>query len=259
MVQRFVRLRDPQGKAHYALEAEEGYRLISGNIFRVCSETQEMAGKDWRLLPPCLPTKIIGLGLNYQDHANEMGFKYPKEPVLFMKPSSAVVGQGDEIIWPDHWVKRLDYEGELAVVMGQVCHNCSPEEVERYIFGYTCVNDVTARDLQPSDGQWTLAKSFDSFCPLGPVIARGIEPGNLRIRSYLNGELKQDSNTENLIFDVFQAVSYISQCMTLFPGDVVMTGTPSGVGPMADGDVVRIEIENIGALENKVRAVKQDN
>jgi len=197
------------------------------------------------------PTKIIAIGLNYLDHAKELKMNIPDYPLIFMKPSTAVIGSGDAIILPPQ-TKELNYEGELAVVIKEKTKNVSKDEARRYIAGYTCANDVTARDLQLIDGQWTRAKSFDTFCPLGPRIVSDIDPKHLPIITRVNGEVRQKSNTINMIFDVFELVSFISEIMTLLPGDVIITGTPPGVGAIEVGDVVEVEIEGIGILKNTV-------
>jgi 2-keto-4-pentenoate hydratase/2-oxohepta-3-ene-1,7-dioic acid hydratase in catechol pathway len=203
-----------------------------------------------KVLPPVMPSKVVCVGLNYRDHAKELGFDLPKEPLIFLKPGSAVIGHLDNILYPEQ-SERVDYEAELAVVISGRCSKVSPEEVFNYILGYTCLNDVTARDLQIKDGQWTRAKSFDTFCPIGPCIETEISnPHNLDIRLVLNGEIKQSSNTSNLIFSVSELISTISHIMTLDEGDVIATGTPSGIGPMNRGDKVCVEIEGIGTLEN---------
>lgn len=205
-----------------------------------------------RLLSPCVPDKIICVGLNYADHAREVGLVIPKWPVIFMKPGSTVIGPEEEIIYPNFFVKRLDYEAELAVVIKKQAKNVSEENALDYVLGYTCGNDVTARNLQPKDGQWTIAKSFDTFMPLGPVIATDIAWDKLDICCTLNGVEKQKSHTENLIFGVPFLVSYLSKVMTLLPGDVIITGTPSGISAMVPGDVVSVTIEGIGTLTNSV-------
>jgi 2-keto-4-pentenoate hydratase/2-oxohepta-3-ene-1,7-dioic acid hydratase in catechol pathway len=200
---------------------------------------------------PKLPEKIILVGLNYKDHAKEMEMEIPAEPIIFLKPTSALIKDGDKIIYPEG-IKRLDYEAELAVVIKKQAKNISVEAAKNYILGYTCLNDVTARDLQKRDGQWTRAKSFDSFCPVGPHIETNLDPHAIKIQSYLNGKLKQDSNTSNFIFSVSFLISFISKVMTLKPADIISTGTPAGIGPMQKGDKVEVVIEGIGSLENKV-------
>ncbi len=204
------------------------------------------------LLAPAHPSKIVAVGLNYNDHARELGMPHPKEPVIFMKPPSAVIGPGDTILLPAQ-SRRVDYEGELAIVIKKTTRNVTPAQSSRHIFGYTCMNDVTARDLQKKDVQWTRAKSFDTFCPLGPVIATGIDPATLSIRTYVNDVLCQDSSTARMIYPPAVLVSYISRIMTLYPGDIIATGTPAGIGPLDHGDTVRVVIEHIGELKNRVR------
>jgi 2-keto-4-pentenoate hydratase/2-oxohepta-3-ene-1,7-dioic acid hydratase in catechol pathway len=197
------------------------------------------------------PTKIIAIGLNYLDHAKELKMEIPDHPLIFMKPPTAVIGSGDAIFLPPQ-TKELNYEGELAIVIKEKAKNVSKDEARYFIAGYTCANDVTARDLQRIDGQWTRAKSFDTFCPLGPRIVSDIDPKHLSIITRVNGTVKQNSNTKNMIFDVFELVSFVSEIMTLLPGDVIITGTPPGVGAIEAGDVVEIEIEGIGVLKNTV-------
>lgn len=203
------------------------------------------------LLAPAAPSKIVCVGKNYREHALEMGEGIPEEPTLFLKPPTAVINPGDGIIYPD-MSQRVDYEGELAVVIKEACKNVPPEDIPRYILGYTCGNDVTARDLQKKDIQWTRGKSFDTFCPLGPWIETELNPDNLKIQTYLNGELKQSSSTAIMITPVYELISFMSRVMTLMPGDVVMTGTPAGIGPMQKGDTVEVVIEGIGKLKNYV-------
>jgi 2-keto-4-pentenoate hydratase/2-oxohepta-3-ene-1,7-dioic acid hydratase in catechol pathway len=197
------------------------------------------------------PSKIIAVGLNYVDHAAELRMEIPKNPIIFLKPPSSLIFNNDPIIYPA-MTRELHYEAELAVIIKDRIKNIKPEEAAEHIRGYTCGNDVTARDLQRLDGQWTRAKSFDTFCPIGPEIVSDINPDNLTIKLYLNGAVKQSSNTSNMIFKVDDLVSFISQVMTLESDDVILTGTPVGVGPMVVGDEVAVEIEGIGKLVNKV-------
>ena len=204
-----------------------------------------------RLLAPTLPSKVVAIGVNYRDHAEEMGHSLPEEPLMFLKPSTAVVGPADPVKKPPVSV-RMDFEGELAVVVRGLVRGADLQTAREAILGYTIANDVTARDLQVKDGQWTRAKGFDGFCPLGPWIDTDVDPGALNITTRLNGEVKQSSNTKNLIFDPAQLVSYVSNVMTLLPGDVILTGTPSGVGPMEPGDDVEVEIDGIGTLRNSI-------
>lgn len=205
------------------------------------------------LLPPVEPSKIVAVGVNYREHAREMGRPLPEEPLLFLKPPSAVIGPDDFIIYP-RMATRVDYEGEMAVVIKQkVRHLGDQEDVRPFILGYTCLNDVTARDLQQKDVQFTRAKSFDTFAPIGPCIATDIDPSRLRIKTFLNGKLKQSSMTRNLIFPVPYLIRFISRIMTLYPGDIITTGTPVGVGPVVPGDRIDIQIEGIGTLSNPVK------
>ena len=207
---------------------------------------------DLEFLPPIHPTKIVGVGLNYKDHAAEMQTKLSDEPLLFIKPTSSIIPHLGTIVRPEV-SQKVDYESELAAVIGKTAKNVKKEAAADYIFGYTCLNDVTARDLQTKDVQYTRSKSFDTFAPIGPYIETEIEnPSNLEIKGYLNGELKQSSNTSNLIFNPYELIEFISNIMTLFPGDIISTGTPSGVGSLNKGDIFEIEIENIGKLKNFV-------
>ncbi len=204
------------------------------------------------LLPPAKPSKIVAVGLNYKSHAEEMKIPLPDEPIIFLKPSTAVIGHGDYIILPKHY-RRVDYECELAVVIGKKAKNVREDDSNRYILGYTCFNDVTERYNQKKDGQWTRAKSYDTFAPMGPWIETECNPKSLNIFTILNGEVVQEGNTCDLIFSIEKLVSFISGIMTLLPGDVIATGTPAGIGPLKDGDKVEIKIENIGILTNFVK------
>jgi len=251
---RIVRVKAPDERIIQAvLLGEEVYLLPSG---LEVPEPGERIGKikDFKLLAPVVPQKIIAVGLNYKDHAEELNLPIPKEPIIFLKPPSAVIGPGEPIILPAQ-SNRVDYEAELAVVIKKRAKNIKPEQAKEYILGYTCFNDVTARDLQAKDGQWSRAKSFDTFAPLGPWIETELEPGNLKIQALLNGKVVQDSSTSNLIFSVPELVSFISQIMSLFPGDVIATGTPSGIGPLSAGDEIIIRIQGIGELRNSVQSL----
>jgi 2-keto-4-pentenoate hydratase/2-oxohepta-3-ene-1,7-dioic acid hydratase in catechol pathway len=199
------------------------------------------------------PTKIVGIGVNYRAHAAEMGKPLPAEPLMFLKPPSAVIGDGDPIQRPAGFA-RVDHEAELGVVIGTRAQRVPKDRALEVVAGYTCVNDVSVRELQQRDGQWARAKGFDSFCPIGPRVVAGLDPSNLRIMARVNGEVRQDSTTADLIFDVPTLIAFVSEYMTLEPGDVISTGTPAGVGNLAVGDVCEIEIEGIGILRNPVVA-----
>ena len=208
---------------------------------------------DVRFHPPVTPGKIIAVGLNYRAHGNEMGKPLPEEPLLFMKATSALLPPGGKIRLPK-MSRRVDFEGEIALVIGKKAFGLSPEEVPPFLYGITCANDVTARDLQKKDVQYTRAKSFDTFCPLGPVILTGVLPDERRLTTEVNGVVRQDARASDMIFDPLTLVSFISQVMTLEPGDVILTGTPSGVGPLSANDKVTITLEGVGSLVNVVAA-----
>ncbi|MEV4162492.1 fumarylacetoacetate hydrolase family protein [Nonomuraea dietziae] len=205
-----------------------------------------------RLLAPMLPSKVIAIGRNYAEHAKELGNEVPEEPLIFMKPSTSVVGHGDAIAYPTSQSERVDFEGELAVVIGRLCREVPAERAKDVIFGYTCANDVTARDLQKKDVQFTRAKGFDTFCPIGPWIETDLDASDVALTTTVNGEIRQGGRTSQLINDIPALVAYVSAVMTLIPGDVILTGTPAGVGPMEIGDEVSVGIEGIGTLTNKV-------
>ena len=207
---------------------------------------------DVRLLAPILPSKVVAIGRNYLEHARELGNEPPAEPLIFLKPSTSVIGPGDAIVRPQQLSQRVDFEGELALVFGRLCREVPEARVPEVIFGYTCANDVTARDLQASDGQWTRAKGFDTFCPLGPWIETDVDPSDVQLTTTVNGEVKQDSRTSLLIHPIARLVSYVTSVMTMIPGDVLLTGTPAGVGPLVAGDNVAVQIEGIGTLANRV-------
>jgi 2-keto-4-pentenoate hydratase/2-oxohepta-3-ene-1,7-dioic acid hydratase in catechol pathway len=207
---------------------------------------------DVRLLAPVLPSKIVAIGRNYLEHARELGNEPPAEPLIFLKPSTAVIGPADAIVRPGRLSRRVDFEGELAIVFGRLCKDVPRDRVPEVIFGYTCANDVTARDLQASDGQWTRAKGFDTFCPLGPWIETDLDVADVRLTTSVNDQVKQDSRTCLLIHDIPTLVSYVTSAMTILPGDVLLTGTPGGIGPLVAGDSVSVSIEGIGTLTNRV-------
>lgn len=204
-----------------------------------------------KLLPPCVPSKVVGIGTNYHAHAIEMGRALPAVPKMFLMPTTAVIGSGDPIELPPG-SERVDHEAELAVIIGRRASRVSPADARSYVWGYTACNDVTARDFQKQDGVFARAKGFDSFCPLGPWVVTGLDPSDLRVRGLVDGTLRQDGRTSDLIFDVPTLVSFVSHVMTLLPGDVISTGTPSGVGPLVAGETVRVMVEGIGTLENPV-------
>ena len=246
-----------QGRIRYGIQKEEMLFPVRGSIFRKFSlDKRGVPISRTQLLPPAQPGKIVAVGRNYQAHAAERGKPVPKQPLLFLKPPSAVIGPHDIIIYPD-MAGRVDYEGELAVMLKKRASRLPADvDVSPYILGYTCLNDVTARDLQDKDGQWTRAKSFDTFAPLGPCIVTDLDPSRVKLKTFLNGKLRQSGNTRNFIFPVPFLVRYVSHIMTLEPGDVLTTGTPAGVGPMSPGDRVDVQIEGIGTLSNTVMRVK---
>lgn len=207
---------------------------------------------DVKLLAPVIPrSKVVCIGKNYADHAAEMDSEVPSEPIIFIKPNTSVIGPNELIIWP-RMSDRVDYEAELAIVIGRICKEVPASKAKDVIYGYTLANDVTARDLQKRDGQWSRAKGFDTFCPLGPWIETEFNPGDQKITSTLNGEVKQSSMLSEMIFKVPQIVEFVTNVMTLLPGDVILTGTPAGIGPMPSGASITVAIEGLGALTNKV-------
>jgi len=240
------------------LEGEDVYELV-GDMFNQAGKGRHVCALDEvRLLAPVVPSKVVAIGLNYRAHAQESGQNPPEEPIIFLKPPTAVIGPEDNIVYPE-MSKRVDHEAELAVVIGREARDVLPNEALDYVLGYTCGNDVTARDLQRKDGQWTRGKGFDTFCPLGPWITTNIDSTSLPISARVNGQTRQSSNTSHLIFPVPQLISFISRVMTLLPGDVIMTGTPDGIGPMQVGDVVEVEIGGIGVLRNRLVAPHDDS
>jgi 2-keto-4-pentenoate hydratase/2-oxohepta-3-ene-1,7-dioic acid hydratase in catechol pathway len=242
---------DHEGAPRYASEREGRWRLIEGDIFGAFRDGPEIGSEDLRVLAPVVPSKLVCVGLNYRDHAAEQGKPLPPEPLLFLKPSTSVIGPGEPIRTPA-WAGRVDHEAELGVVIGRVTCRVRAGQAAEHILGLTCVNDVTARELQAKDGQYTRAKGFDSFAPIGPCIAVGLEGRDLQVRGYVNGDLRQDSRTRELIFTIPELVEFISSVMTLLPGDIISTGTPAGIGPIRPGDSVTIHVEGVGALTNPV-------
>ena len=231
--------------------ADDHVVLLDGHPFGDIRRTDQVAPlADVRLLAPIIPTKILCVGKNYADHAKEMGDEVPAEPLIFSKPATAVIGPGDEIQLP-HLSREVHHEAELAVVIGRLTRNVAVEDALGAVLGYTCANDVTARDLQRTDDQWTRAKGFDTFCPLGPWISTDLVPSaGVAVRCSVNGEVRQDGTTSDLVFDIAQLVAYCAAFATLLPGDVLLTGTPAGVGPLVDGDTVTVSVEGIGELTN---------
>ncbi len=238
------------------LEEDNSISVITGDpIYQGIQKTAaKLALTQVRLLAPVIPrSKIVCIGKNYADHAAEMGGVVPDEPIIFIKPNTSVIGPSDTIVWPE-MAPSIDYEGELAIVIGRICKEVPVERASDVIFGYTMANDVTSRELQKKDGQWTRAKGFDTFCPLGPWIETDFIPGNQRITTTVNGEIKQDAHLSDMIFKVPEIINFVSSVMTLLPGDVIITGTPAGIGPMAEKATVAISIEGLGQLTNKVSA-----
>ncbi|MBM3191013.1 MAG: DUF2437 domain-containing protein [Chloroflexi bacterium] len=260
---RIARFRALDGLVRHGLVQRDRLQMISGDIFGAWQATGEaMPLSEVKLLAPVDPPNVIAIGLNYRGHAEESGERLPERPILFIKATTAVCGPGDTIVLPKAAPNEVDYECELAIVIGRRARNVSEAEALDYVLGYTCSNDVSARDCQIRlDRQWARAKSFDTFAPLGPWIETELDPENARVRTRLNGQTMQDSNTNDLIFSCRELISYISHSMTLLPGTVIMTGTPSGVGfarkpPvfLRPGDVVEIEVDGIGVLRNPVAA-----
>lgn len=253
-VERFFRVALEDGaSSSWARQDGELLRLLDAAPWATPSERNDVLPLEGaRLLAPVRPSKIVGIGRNYAAHAAERGQAVPKEPLVFLKPPSALIGPGDEIRIP-MWVGRVDHEAELGIVIGREAHRLpDPDGALEHVFGATCVNDVTARELQKKDVQFTRAKGFDTFCPVGPCIATGLDLDRLRVLGRVGGELRQQGSTEELIFTVAHLVWYVSRVMTLLPGDIISTGTPSGVGPLRPGDVVEIEVEGVGTLTNPV-------
>ena len=243
-----------RGTVGYGVWREGMIHPVEGRLFDSFAETGERLPEgDVRLLSPLVPNKLIAIGLNYREHAREQGKPLPEEPLMFMVSPTAVVGPGEAIRLPN-LEDRIDHEAELVIVIGRRGKNIPREKAEEYIFGYTCANDVSNRVLQARDGQNTRAKSFDTFKPLGPAIATEIDPSNLSVRCRVNGEIRQDGRTSDLIHPVPALVEFISSVFPLEPGDVILTGTPSGVGPLRPGDEVEVTIEGIGTLSNRVVA-----
>lgn len=249
---RTIRFLDSNNKVNYGWIHEEKVGSIQGDPFGEFRRFEaNYLLSDLRLLVPVSPSKIIAIGRNYHDHAREMDSVVPDYPMIFLKPPSALITNGEAIVLP-HQSKRIEHEAELAVVIGKKARNLKPDEVPEAIFGYTIANDVTARDLQSQDGQWSRAKGFDSFCPIGPWIDTDFEPSDALISCHVNSALRQMGSTKDMVFKPEQLLVYISSIMTLEPGDVILTGTPAGVGPLVAGDLVQVHIEGLGTLVNPV-------
>jgi 2-keto-4-pentenoate hydratase/2-oxohepta-3-ene-1,7-dioic acid hydratase in catechol pathway len=241
----------------YGLLEKDSIRGISGVPWSDWREGHSRwARNDLRLLAPCNPGKIVCVGRNYAAHAAELGNPMPKEPLIFLKPSSSIIGPEEAIVLPEY-SNRVEHEGELAVVIGKKCaHLSDGEDPLSYVFGYTCLNDVTARDLQKSDGQFTRAKGFDTFCPVGPHIETQLDPHDVLVECRVNGQLRQSGSTSLMAYPIAFLVRWISRMMTLLPGDLIATGTPAGVGPLTAGDTVEVSVAGVGVLRNPVHAAE---
>lgn len=257
---RIVRFTPPQGSKlgsdpHFGvMEDEKTIRAIASDPLYagIFKEDETFLLEDVRLLAPVIPrSKVVCVGKNYADHAAEMGGEVPEEPIIFIKPNTSVIGPNDIIQWPSS-SERIDHEAELAVVISKICKEVPREKAKDVIFGYTVANDVTARDLQKKDGQWSRAKGFDTFCPIGPWIDTEFVPGSQLVTATVDGELKQSAPLSDMVFDVPFIIEFVTKVMTLLPGDVILTGTPSGIGPMNAGGEVEVAVEGLGSLKNKV-------
>ncbi len=251
---KIARIQVPEG-TFYASLRKDGYHLILGDVFADWGELSEPYEGEFTLLPPVAPSKVVCLGANYKKHAEELRLDVLPEPTIFLKPSTSVIADGEAIVYPA-CATKVDYEAELAVVIGKKAKNVSEKNALRYVLGYTAANDVTERDMQKRDGQWTRAKSFDTFCPLGPTIETEVSPEDLEVIGKRNGVVVQRGRTRDLINSVEKAISFISGIMTLEPGDVILTGTPEGIGALVPGDVFEVEIPGVATLKNKVRRAK---
>jgi len=236
----------------YGIFKDDAIAEINGDVFGSFEESGKVVSfADITLLPPVEPSKIIAIGLNYKEHALELSMEMPLEPLIFLKPPSTLIASGDDVVYPE-MSSQVDYEGELGVVIKKRAKDVHRADAREYILGYTCINDVTARDLQRRDVQFTRAKSFDTFCPAGPFIETELDPTDAKLKTYLNGQLMQDASTSDMIFDVYFLVSYVSNIMTLEPGDLITTGTPKGVASVVRGDSVAVEIQGVGRLVNSI-------
>lgn len=240
-----------EGDCRYGLADEDTVTLMTDEPFGAWEHDGMFPLSEAQLLCPVVPTKVVCVGLNYRPHIIEMGHDFPEEPVIFLKPSTAVIGPGVPIELPSG-VGRVDYEAELGVVIGRRTHRADRDEARANILGFTCGNDVTARDLQRRDGQWSRAKGFDGFCPIGPWVATDVEPDDLLLQCLVNGSVRQETSTKDMLFDPYELVSFVSNVMSLVPGDVILTGTPGGIGPLHAGDTVEVRISDVGSLVNTV-------
>jgi 2-keto-4-pentenoate hydratase/2-oxohepta-3-ene-1,7-dioic acid hydratase in catechol pathway len=260
---RYCRFSTPDGAKFGLIEDVNGAECITQTAsdaalpdFRLGPKVAPIPLGSVALLEPVRPSKILCVGRNYADHAKELGNPVPAEPLIFFKPPSSLIPHGGKIVLPDKLSQRIEYEGELTVIVARTCRKLGPNaDVRPYIFGYTCANDVTARDLQKKDGQWWRAKGFDSFCPVGPIVTDGIDPwAGVQVETRVNGVVKQSANTKIFIFPLDLIIRYIAEVMTLLPGDIILTGTPAGVGPLTAGDEVEVSVQGIGKLANPVVA-----
>jgi 2-keto-4-pentenoate hydratase/2-oxohepta-3-ene-1,7-dioic acid hydratase in catechol pathway len=255
---RFYRV-DHRGTPRHVIDDGREWRLLEGDLFGAHEPGDRIAADGVPLLAPVLPSKIVAIGLNYKDHAAEQGKPLPQEPMMFLKPSTAVIGPGDTIVLPDG-VGRVDYEAEVGVVIGRRAFHVPEAAAGDYILGLTCLNDVTARELQKKDVQYTRAKGFDTFAPIGPCVAAGLDhrdPGGIAIEGWVNGARRQASTTKELVFSIDRLVAFVTAVMTLLPGDIIATGTPAGIGPLAVGDRVTITVAGVGELTNSVSAASR--
>jgi 2-keto-4-pentenoate hydratase/2-oxohepta-3-ene-1,7-dioic acid hydratase in catechol pathway len=258
---KYCRFASPDGPQFGLIETVAGTAQITQTVlggllpdFSKAKKISPQSLSSAKLLYPVEPSKIVCVGRNYSEHAKELGNEVPSEPLIFFKPPSSLISPGEKIVRPKQFSQRVEFEGELTIVIGKKCRNLGPnDDVRPYIFGYTAANDVTARDLQKKDPQWTRAKGFDTFCPVGPIVTDEIDPWKgVRVESRVNGEIKQSESTLAFIFPVDVVLRFISQVMTLLPGDLVLTGTPAGVGPLVAGDEVSVSVEGIGSISNPV-------
>jgi len=252
-MKKFFRI-DHRGTPRHVIEDGGRWRLLEGDLFDGYEAGDAIAADGHRLLAPLEPSKIVAIGLNYKDHAAEQGKALPKEPLMFIKPSTAVIGPDDPIVIPEG-AGRIDHEAEVGVVIGHRAWRVSEQDASRYVFGLTCVNDVTARELQARDVQYTRAKGFDTFAPIGPCIAAGIDyhqPDGVAVEGWVNGTRRQSSSTRQLIFSIDRLIAFVTSVMTLLPGDILSTGTPAGIGPLAAGDRVTVKVAGVGELTNPV-------